>query len=81
MKILLYIDATINLALGVLLISFPLGIAEAVGVPIPDHSFYASILGGVLFGIGIALLIEAGRIKSRLVGLGLAARGKRLFFG
>lgn len=71
MKILLYIDAAINLALGVLLISFPMGVAEAVGVPIPDHPFYASILGGVLLGIGIALLIEAGRTTSRLVGLGL----------
>lgn len=71
MRTLLYIDAVINLGLGVLLVSFPLRVAEALGVPIPVHPFYASVLGGVLFGIGIALMIEARRSSSDVVGLGL----------
>ena len=71
MKRLLYIDAAINLGLGVLLVPFPVGVAEWIGLPIPDHLFYARILGGVLFGIGIALLIEVRRSEGSFVGLGL----------
>jgi hypothetical protein len=36
-----------------------------------DSSFYPSILGGVLLGIGLALLIESYRQSNRLIGLGL----------
>lgn len=66
----LVIDAFINLLLGVLLIFFPEPLAVVLGVPIPDSAFYPSILGGVLFGIGIALVLEVVK-PEQLGGLGL----------
>ena len=67
-SVLLTIDAEINLALGVLLITFPKTLVSVLGVPKSDSTFYPSILGAVLFGIGIALLIERFRGSQ---GLGL----------
>ena len=61
----------INVFLGLLLILFPFGIAESFGVPIPISNFYPTILGGVIFGIGIALYIERYGYKSGIRGLGL----------
>ena len=58
---LLTVDAVVNLALGLLLILFPRNVVNWLGVPIPDFTFYANILGAVLFGIGLALLIERFR--------------------
>ena len=69
---LLKTDAAINLILGILLMAFPAGLVKALGIPMPDPPFYAAILGGVLFGIGLALLVECYRKSSRFVGLGLA---------
>jgi hypothetical protein len=41
-------------------------------VPGVDNAFYPSIFGGVLIGIGIALVVESRRTEpGRLVGLGL----------
>jgi hypothetical protein len=68
---LLTIDAAINLLLGVLLIAFSDGLVELLGVPPAVHRFYPNILGGVLFGIGIALMIERRRTTESGVGLGL----------
>jgi hypothetical protein len=65
---LLMVDATINLVLGVLLIIFPAWLVSLLGVPKAVPGFYAGILGGVLFGIGIALLVERFRGEG---GLGL----------
>lgn len=70
--ILLKTDAAINLILGILLMAFPLRLVKTLGLPTVDPSFYASILGGVLFGIGLALLIECYRKSNGLTGLGLA---------
>ena len=70
-KILLSIDGLINVLLGMLLILFPFGIAEFFGVPITSSNFYPTILGGVIFGIGIALYIERYGYKSGIRGLGL----------
>jgi hypothetical protein len=70
-KGLLLIDGIANLVLGVLLLLFPLGIAEILGVPQPDNHFYPTILGGVIFGIGVALLIERYGFENGLRGLGL----------
>lgn len=67
-SILLTIDAAINLALGVLLIIFPKTLVSVLGIPNSDSAFYPSILGAVLFGIGIALLLERFRGSD---GLGL----------
>ena len=68
---LLKTDAAINLILGILLMAFLAGLVKALGIPLADLSFYPTILGGVLFGIGLALLVECYRKSSRFVGLGL----------
>ena len=70
-RTILLIDAIINLVLGVCLVSFLPGVVKFLGVPMVEQPFYARILGSVLFGIGIALLIEYFRDRSGLVGLGL----------
>ena len=74
-EVLLLIDAGINLFLGILLlllVPFP-GLSSTLGVPVVVVPFYASILGGVLFGIGIALILESRRSgeDDKFVGLGL----------
>lgn len=61
-KTLLLIDAAANLVLGALLLCFPLGVDRLLGLPDAGNSFYPSILGGVIFGIGVALMLaRAGR--------------------
>lgn len=70
-KAFLLIDGIVNLVLGILLLLFPLGIAEILGVPQAASNFYPTILGGVIFGIGIALLLEAYGEKRGVRGLGL----------
>jgi hypothetical protein len=69
-KSLLVIDAVINLILGSLLLFFPSSVADLLGVPPITPRFYPAILGAMLFGIGLALLIERFRFLG-LTGLGL----------
>ena len=69
--ILLTIDAIINLLLGLLILLFPIGLDHFLGVPIPGDYFYTTILGAVIFGIGIALLIELKSRTDSRHGLGL----------
>lgn len=62
-RILLITDAVINLTLGILLlllIPFPKQIPRLLGVPAVNDAFYASILGAILIGIGIALFWKVG---------------------
>ena len=54
---LLLADALINLLLGALLLFYPQWLVEALGMPVVATSFFPNVLGGVLFGIGLALLI------------------------
>jgi hypothetical protein len=68
---LLKVDAAINLILGILLMAFPAGLVKALGIPMEVPAFYATILGGVLFGIGLALLMECYWKSERFKGLGL----------
>jgi len=70
-KTLLVIDAIINLVLGVPLLFFPAGVVEFLGLPLTNTNFYPSILGAVLFGIGVALLIERYGSSKNIRGLGL----------
>ncbi len=70
-KELLTLDGVVNLALGILLMWYPAWLASALGLPTESRSFFASILGAVLFGIGVALLIERWRPPLRIAGLGL----------
>lgn len=69
--LLLTIDSLINLILGALLMVFPQRLVSILGVPQADSAFYPSILGGILFGVGLALWIERRRQKTAVVGLGL----------
>jgi hypothetical protein len=70
-KNILLIDASINFTLGILLGLFPEYTIFFLGLPMVSSPFYASILGGVLFGIGIALLIERSAPTSYSDGLGI----------
>lgn len=67
-KTLLLLDAVINLVLGILLVFYPDRLVVALGLPVLESAFYASVLGGVLFGIGIALLVA---FRGGAHGLGL----------
>jgi hypothetical protein len=70
-KILLLIDCIVNLLLGVSLLLFPIGVIDVLGLPQTNTNFYPSILGAVLFGIGLALLFELAAHAKRFRGLGL----------
>jgi hypothetical protein len=71
-RVLLLVDAGVNLVLGAALLLFPTGLVRFLGVPPATSRFYPSLLGAVLFGIGVALLVERHRKAGRLAGLGLA---------
>lgn len=70
-EILLSLDGTINVILGILLLLFPFGISELLGVPKSNTSFYPTILGGVILGVGIALFVERYGFRHMIRGLGL----------
>ena len=70
-KSILLIDAIINFFLAFLLGIFPKAVISFLGLPVVSNPFYASILGGVFFGIGIALLISRSAKNSSPDGLGL----------
>jgi len=70
-KKLLLIDSIVNLLLGGLLLLFPLGIIDLLGLPQTNTYFYPSILGAVLFGIGLALMFELVGYAKGFQGLGL----------
>ena len=65
---LLLADALINLLLGALLLVYPQWLVEALGMPVVATTFFPNVLGGVLFGIGLALLIS---YRGGAQGLGL----------
>ena len=70
-KVLLTIDGIVNVVLGVLLLLFPVGVIDLLGLPPTSTHFYPSILGAVLFGIGAALFLEAAGFARGIRGLGL----------
>lgn len=65
---LLALDAIINVGLGLLLLARPGPTIRALGLPPAEPPFYATVLGAVLLGIGLALYIERQGIGP---GLGL----------
>ncbi len=67
----LYVDGAVNLLLGIGLLTFPQWLVESLGIPDAASSFYPAILGAVLFGMGIALCVEASTEGGGAVGLGL----------
>ena len=72
-KTLLTIDAIVNLLLGLILLLFPLGMADMLGAPDAGDGFYATMLGAVLFGIGLGLLAERYGYERGFRGLGASA--------
>ncbi len=70
-KILLVIDGVVNLIPGLLLLLLPAGLVQLLGLPSTNTYFYTTILGAVIFGIGLALLIELYGTSARIHGLGL----------
>jgi hypothetical protein len=69
-KTLLIIDCVVNLILGILLLLFPLGIIDLLGLPETSTNFYPGILGAVILGIGLALLSELVGYSKGFRGLG-----------
>jgi Ca2+/Na+ antiporter len=57
-KTILLVDFIVNLILGILLLAYSTKLADFLGVPLAESSFYPNILGGVFIGIALALLIE-----------------------
>jgi hypothetical protein len=70
-KILLLIDCIVNLLLGVLLLLFPIGTIDLLGLPPTNTNFYPSLLGAVILGIGLALFLELVAYAKHVRGLGL----------
>ena len=74
-SILLAFDAAINFILGILLlltIPYPDQIPKVLDIPMLNNAFYASLLGAVLFGIGLALVYELRQTRpGKMGGLGL----------
>ncbi len=56
-SIILLVDSIINFLIGVLLLIFPHVIIEFLGIPMVGNAFYASVLGSILIGTGIALSV------------------------
>jgi hypothetical protein len=65
------VDGMVNLGLGAILLLYPTGVVAHLGLPETDTFFYTSILGAVVFGIGLALLIELLGTRAKVRGLGL----------
>ena len=72
MKTLLILDALINIFLGLLILLLPVGLLSILGRPQVSTYFYTSILGAVIFGIGLALILEIFSEKWKVRGLGIA---------
>ncbi|MBI1247992.1 hypothetical protein GC197_09150 [bacterium] len=71
-SLILLIDASISLVLGIVLAVFPKPLVELLGLPASETAFYPSILGAVVIGIAIALFYEWRRPSSGQIGLGVA---------
>lgn len=69
--VLLFLNAILYLAVGVLLLLFPFGLVAALGIALPAVTFYASMLGAILLGVGLALLVERSRGTLGFPGLGI----------
>ena len=69
--LLLVVDGIVNLALGILLMFFPAQIMVSLDLPRVETYFYVNILGAVLFGIGLALLLEYFTGRIGITGLGI----------
>lgn len=78
---LLLADGIINLILGIPLLFFPTFVSETFGIRMVEGFLFSGILGGVLTGIGIALIIERYRDCLGIRGLGLGGAISINLFG
>ena len=76
-RVLLLIDAFVNLFLGAALVLAPAGVIEFFGLPAASNYFYTTVLGAVLFGIGLALMLSLRALD----GLGLVGAIATTFAG
>ena len=70
-NLLLVVDGIVNLVLGILLMLYPAQLMDVFDLPKVETYFYVNILGAVLFGIGLALLLEYFTGKIGITGLGI----------
>ncbi len=70
-KLLLLIDAFVNLIIGCILIFYSVGIEKFLGLPAVNSLFYPIILGGVILGIAVAFFFEWKRSQDIAPGLGI----------
>ena len=70
-NLLLVIDGVVNLTLGMILMFFPAQLMTTFALPKVETFFYVNILGAILFGIGIALLLERFVGNQGFTGLGI----------
>jgi hypothetical protein len=79
---LLELDGAGNLLLGMVFLLFPTWVSNSLGLPDDASRFYPTVLGAILFGIGVALLLERFRESHKFAGLGLiGALSINLCFG
>ncbi|UCF63981.1 MAG: hypothetical protein JSW33_15670 [bacterium] len=57
-RVLILLDGVINLLFGIILLLFPWGVGQWLGLVVPDNHFFPTLLGAVILGIGLALLLE-----------------------
>jgi len=70
-RLLIFLDGIINLLIGLVLLLFPWGIGNWLGLPVSNTSFYPTLLGAVIFGIGLALMLEWKEPSEKYQGLRL----------
>jgi hypothetical protein len=69
-RLLLVTVGIVNLILGVLLLFFPAQLMLALDLPGVESFFNVNLMGGVLFGIGAASLVERYSHHFQMRGLG-----------
>jgi len=70
-RFLIFLDGVINLLIGIALLLVPWGMGNWLGLPVSNTNFYPIILGAVIFGIGLALMLEWKGSREKYRGLGL----------
>ena len=70
-RFLIFLDGIINLLIGLILLLFPWGMGSWLGLPVSNTFFYPTLLGAVIFGIGLALMLEWKGPSEKYRGLGL----------
>ena len=70
-RFLIFLDGIINLLIGLILLLFPWGMGSWLGLPVSSTFFYPTLLGAVIFGIGLALMLEWKGASEKYRGLGL----------